>query len=92
MLIKDIVFHYDAGHGWAEVDRVELNQLGISDKITGFSYQKGPKVYLEEDCDLFSYTQAIRAKYGQDTVFNWLEKNDGSSSPIRNYDRYKRDN
>jgi len=41
----------DCGHGWLEVERKELTKLGIENDISGFSYQKGTKVYLEEDLD-----------------------------------------
>lgn len=45
-------FHSDAGHGWLEVPRAEINKLGIGKAITGYSYQNGNSVFLEEDCDL----------------------------------------
>lgn len=45
------VFHEDAGHGWLEVPRAELAELGVLGEVSQFSYQKGDKVYLEEDCD-----------------------------------------
>lgn len=54
---KKIVFHNDAGHGWYAVKRKELAELGILNKISGFSYQSrgGQTVYLEEDCDASIY-------------------------------------
>lgn len=50
----------DPGHGWLEVDRSELVNLGIIDKVTRYSYQSrdGSKVYLEEDCDLSIFCRA----------------------------------
>lgn len=44
--------HTDPGHGWLEVSRALLDELGIAERISGYSFQLGPKVYLEEDCDL----------------------------------------
>lgn len=41
----------DPGHGWLRVKRSELDALGITNKISGYSYQKGIYAYLEEDCD-----------------------------------------
>jgi hypothetical protein len=54
--------HYtDPGHGWVEVPRALLHELGIADKITGYSYQRGEDVFLEEDCDLIN----IRPGHGE---------------------------
>ena len=47
----NIAFFSDPGHGWARVPKAKLIKLGIADKITSFSYQRGINVYLEEDCD-----------------------------------------
>lgn len=44
-------WHIDGGHGWLEVSKAKLKSLGIAHKISGFSYEKGDKAYLEEDCD-----------------------------------------
>lgn len=54
-------FHSDSGHGWLAVKRGEIEKLGIADKITTFSYQKGKTVYLEEDTDLSTFKTAIEA-------------------------------
>ena len=54
-------FHSDSGHGWLAVKRGEVEKLGIADKITSFSYQKGKTVYLEEDTDLSTFKTAMEA-------------------------------
>jgi len=54
-------FHSDTGHGWLAVKRGEVEKLGIVDKITSFSYQKGKTVYLEEDVDLSTFKTALEA-------------------------------
>ena len=54
-------FHSDSGHGWLAVKRGEVEKLGIADKITTFSYQKGKTVYLEEDTDLSTFKTAMEA-------------------------------
>ena len=54
-------FHSDSGHGWLAVKRGEIEKLGIADKISTFSYQKGKTVYLEEDTDLSTFKTAMEA-------------------------------
>jgi hypothetical protein len=54
-------FYSDAGHGWVGVKRDLINKLGIADKISGYSYQKNDKVYLEEDCDAGLLLDALKA-------------------------------
>ena len=55
-------FHSDSGHGWLAVKRKEVEELGISDAISDFSYQKGKTVYLEEDKDLATFKTALESK------------------------------
>jgi len=81
-----IKFYADPGHGWAAVKRKVLDQLGIADKITPYSYQRGATVYLEEDCDLSTLIGALKAK-GESIEF--LNKHTNNSSPIRSYDHFK---
>ena len=81
-----IKFYADPGHGWGAVKRQKLYELGIADKITAFSYQKGGTVYLEEDCDLATLVTALALK--GETV-EYKEKHTNKYSPIRSYNRYK---
>ena len=81
-----IKFYADPGHGWGAVKRKVLNDLGIANKITGYSYQKGKTVYLEEDCDLSTLVTALAVK--GETV-QYIEKHTNKYSPIRSYDSYK---
>lgn len=55
------IFHEDSGHGWLEVPRAELNNLGISKEISHYSYQNRDNVYLEEDCDARVFINAKKA-------------------------------
>jgi len=48
---RKITFMSDPSHGWISVPRKDLELLEIIDKISEFSYQKGNRVYLEEDID-----------------------------------------
>lgn len=53
------VFWNDPGHGWFEANYSDLVLLDIHRIISGYSYRKGDKVYLEEDCDAAKYVKAI---------------------------------
>ena len=71
--------HYtDPGHGWVEVPRALLHELGIADKITGYSYQRGEDVFLEEDCDLSTFARAME-KAGRPFDFNQVNEPRGES-------------
>lgn len=55
-------FISDPGHGWLEVTRAELEALGLIEKISRYSYQRGALVYLEEDCDAPLFVEAKEAR------------------------------
>jgi hypothetical protein len=78
-----IKYHHDAGHGWYAVKKAALEQSGVANKISSYSYQRGNTVYLEEDSDAPKFFRAI------DT--STLEVTNGkfqSRSPIRSYQPY----
>lgn len=78
-------FMSDAGHGWLSVKKKELVELGIANKISGYSYMKGQSAYLEEDCDAEIYMDA------QQKVSVGVKVVSGKycdRSPIRSYSRY----
>jgi hypothetical protein len=52
-------FWNDPGHGWLEVEYQDLIVLDLLGKISGYSYRKGDKVYLEEDLDAVTYIKAL---------------------------------
>ena len=81
-----IKFYADPGHGWGAVKRKVLDQLGIANQITAYSYQKGQTVYLEEDLDLGTLVQTLRDK-GVEVEFK--EKHTDRYSPIRSYQAFK---
>lgn len=85
-MARQIIYHTDPGHGWLQVTRAELEQLGIAGEITSCSYQSGPYVYLEEDCDAETYIKALEAKTG--AVLDFVEKFK-EQTPIRTYPRYR---
>jgi len=80
-------FHSDPGHAWLAVKRKELIQLGILDKISSFSYQKGSTVYLEEDCDAGVFLDAKKAA-GEEITRNNIRDSYQENTPIRNYQRF----
>ena len=75
------IFHEDPGHGWLEVTRAELVRLGILNQISHYSYQRGDKVYLEEDCDATLFVETKKA-LGEEMTFDDQYK---ENTPIRNY-------
>lgn len=81
-----IKLYSDPEHGWGAVKRQLLTDLGIVDKITAFSYQKGSTVYLEEDCDLPTLITALATRDG--AVVEYINKHTDKRSPIRSYERY----
>ena len=52
----------DPGHAWCKVPFSVLQELGIVEKITCYSYQRGGFAYLEEDCDLSVLVAALRER------------------------------
>ena len=62
--MKTYIWAIDAGHEWLAVRKSELEELGIADQISAYSYQKGSTAYLEGDCDAARFLDAYRAKHG----------------------------
>lgn len=80
-----VTIYSDPGHAWAKVRRSVLINLGIADKVSSYSYQRGEYAFLEEDCDLSLLAQALD-KHG--TKLRFIEKNTNKQSRIRSYERY----
>jgi hypothetical protein len=79
----------DPGHGWIEVPRAELDALEIAHRVSLYSYQLGPWVYLEEDCDAGLWIGARAAQgfpVGQDELH---EEHTDTESFIRDLERYR---
>ena len=76
----------DPGHAWARVAKSKLVTLGIADKISAYSYQKGENAFLEEDCDLTVLVNALRER-GYEVKFN--ESHTNRQSKIRSYFTYQ---
>lgn len=80
-------FYSDPGHGWLKVPRKLLQELGIDDEISSYSYQRSDYVYIEEDCDLCSFNAAMKTA---NRPYKFKETaNRRRLSRIRNYESYK---
>jgi len=81
-----IIYYQDPSHGWGKVKRQVLQNLGIEDNISSYSYQFKDNVYLEEDCDLDRLCQRLN----QDgVVVKFVEKLTDRESKIRSYEPFK---
>jgi hypothetical protein len=80
-----VVVYSDPGHAWGKVKRQVLNNLGIADKVSPYSYQLRDNVYLEEDCDLALLHDTL---FKQDVRIKFVEKRTNRDSKIRSYERF----
>ncbi|NDH07496.1 hypothetical protein EBX93_16520 [bacterium] len=85
--MQKITIYSDPGHAWAAVKIAQLEKLGIADKISAYSYMRGQSAYLEEDCDLSVYLQALKDK---GIEYSFIEKHTEKRHPIRSYASYKK--
>ena len=54
---------YDPGHSWLEVPIKDVRDIaGVWDNITAYSPLKRHKFYLEEDCDMGTFYNAMIQK------------------------------
>lgn len=56
---NEFYFYTDPGHGWLDVPRSLLHELGIAERVSNYSYQRGKSVFLEEDCDYSLFRKAM---------------------------------
>ncbi len=72
-----LTHHIDAGHGWVEASAKLIDQLGILNQITEYSYYSHTeqKYYLEEDCDAGVLIDALKG-IGQEFVFRSQDHGD----------------
>lgn len=80
------ITHYcDPGHGWFKVSRAALKRMGLLEKISGYSYQRGDYVYLEEDCDAATYLSALDSL---GVSYEIVTAHTDKSSRIRGYESF----
>ena len=84
-------FYEDPAHGWLKVKISKLEKLGIAGKITGYSYMRGEYAYLEEDCDLTTFMEALEKKNNRKIKLDEIiiTHISNKSSKIRSYRHYK---
>ena len=75
----------DPGHGWLKVPRALLEKLGIVDKISGFSFEHGDHIYLEEDDDMSTFLDAMTSK---NPTVNIQSRHTNHPSRIRSFKPY----
>ena len=61
-MVRNYTRIYDPGHSWMEVPIRDVRDAGIYNKITPYSLIKGGKMYLEEDCDSYTFYKAMTDK------------------------------
>ena len=76
----------DPSHGWLKVPRALLEKLGIANKISRFSFERGDHVYLEEDGDMSTFLDTMDDE-GYDVNIRYSHTN--NPSRVRGYNWYK---
>jgi len=84
---ETFLFFSDPAHGWLKVSKKELAELGIADKITGYSYMRGDNVFLEEDGDASLFQDKYEQKFNKKPKYD--EQISNKLSKIRSYSSYK---
>jgi len=85
------VFHEDPGHGWLEVPKAHLRRVGVAGKISGYSYQRGDKAYLEEDMDAGTFAKAWAEQEGPIDWERVRRLRSEVDAPLRSFDHYWED-
>jgi hypothetical protein len=80
-MTKTFKLYCDSGHSWLAVKRQLLEDLGLINSISEFSYVNGKTVYLEEDGDLVVFKNAYEQRFG---TFNVKDIDHGDRSWVRN--------
>jgi hypothetical protein len=85
--MKTYIWAVDAGHEWLAVKKQELEDLGIANDISTYSYQKGGTAYLEGDCDAARFIDAYKARHGVEPKTKQGKHWD--RQPCRSFDMYE---
>ena len=81
-----IIVYNDPSHAWGKVKRKVLDNLGLSQQVSSYSYQYKDNVYLEEDADLALVCRNLL--FNSDVQIKFVEKHTNRDSRIRSYERY----
>jgi hypothetical protein len=82
---RKFIYHTDPGHGWLEVNLFELEELGIRNRISSFSYRKRAIAMLEEDCDMVLFIEAYVNRFGCKPC---IEEQYSDNSFVRDWPHY----
>ncbi len=74
-LILKLTFISDPSHGWLQVPHTLLKEMGITDKISHYSYQNMKYAFLEEDLDYSVFTLSCKKGGYKLTVVNEYQEN-----------------
>lgn len=81
-----IIVYNDPSHAWGKVKRKVLDNLGIAQQVSSYSYQYKDNVYLEEDADLSLVCRNLL--FNTNVQIKFVEKHTNRDSRIRSYERY----
>jgi len=81
-----IIVYNDPSHAWGKVKRKVLDNLGLAQQVSSYSYQYKDNVYLEEDADLLLVCRHLL--FNSDVQIKFVEKHTNRDSRIRSYERY----
>jgi hypothetical protein len=81
-----IIVYNDPSHAWGKVKRKVLENLGVAQEISSYSYQYKDNVYLEEDADLSLVCRHLL--FNTNVQIKFVEKHTNRDSRIRSYERY----
>ena len=81
-----IIVYNDPSHAWGKVKRKVLDNLGLAQQVSSYSYQYKDNVYLEEDADLALVCRNLL--FNSDVQIKFVEKHTNRDSRIRSYERY----
>jgi len=81
-----IIVYSDPSHAWGKVKRKVLDNLGLAQQVSSYSYQYKDNVYLEEDADLSLVCRHLL--FNTDVRIKFVEKHTNKTSRICSYERY----
>ena len=83
--MQTFTYYQDPGHGWLQVPRSLLHDLGIAEDISECSRQRLDDVFLEEDSDLLRFTRAMGAMGREFKVFEVHHNGDSFVRALSSY-------
>jgi hypothetical protein len=91
MAAKHWTFHVDPRGGWLQVRVEDVENLGISDRISLYSYRDGDDAYLEDDGDAGLFIEEYLRQTGMkrhELDVSIKSKTWNDDAPCRSFGRY----